>query len=426
MKSSISTLRKPRFSALLVAVGVLCTSGAAAAEGNGIKVGESRLHPYFDLEGRFDSAAAVVGAGAGSNGTKLVGDLVIHFRPGVKLESPPDANFVVQMNAALDYNLFTGFVDAGTRQQSRLQGNAALDLTMNRNGLLTVEVGDNFARSDRSATAVLGVGVMSLFNDAKLQLDIKPGGALEIDPSYHLTTEFFSPLFTLYTRPPNCPVGDASCDPNSVSGLNYLNHTFGLAGRWRFLPKTALVLDTSYIIRTYVNGGSGQQIGLLKTMVGLAGLITTHIATVLKIGWAQDVTTSSYSSIIAQAEVSYLVSESAQARLGYLRSADPVGGRFVTFGDDRIYLDGRVLVGGKLTLRSYLSFDNISFRAGGGNTARTDKNFTADAGADYEIKQWLTAGVGYVFTNRSSPAGATLNLTNFQRHEIYAKVLFIY
>jgi hypothetical protein len=343
----------------------------------------------------------------------------------VRLEAPPDASVAIGFNAGLDYNLYTGLKNVGSRAQSRLQGNAGVDLAVNRSGQVEFNVGDNFTRSDKTQTLSLGVGVMALFNDAWAKLTYKPdGGALSIEPNYHLTTEFFSPLATNYAPLPSCKTGDPTCDPSSVSSLNYMNHNLGLAWRWKFLPKTAFVLDANYLIRAYIAGGAGTGVQMLKASGGLVGLLSTHLSIIATAGWGQDLTASSFSGIVAQAELGYLLSESAQIRGGYVRSAQPVGGgTFVSYSDDRAYLDARLLLGGRLTLRGYLGFDLLTFRGGAG---RSDINVSMDVGADYEFKKWFTVGSGYVLTNRSSSSGAFLASSSFQRHEIYARATLIY
>ena len=51
-------------------------------QNNGIKVGDARLHPYFDLEGRLDTAAGFFGPPGSTN---LSSEIIGHFRPGVRL-----------------------------------------------------------------------------------------------------------------------------------------------------------------------------------------------------------------------------------------------------------------------------------------------------------------------------------------------------
>lgn len=412
-----------RIAAALVASVLTCVVAPAWAQGNGLKVGEGRLHPFFDLETRFDSAAAVVPKAGELQRFEMAGDLMVRFKPGLKYEL---LGSDLQLNLAgnLDYVQYTGVINPGTRAASRLQGEADLDLGINRGGAVSLDLGDHFVRSDRTVTTVLGVGALSLFNDARAQLNIRPGGgALSFEPNYHLTTEFFSPFSAV--RHGNCAVGDSTCDPGSVSKLNYMSHTFGVNARWKFLPKTALVIDSDLGYRMPIAGGTGENLLTLKAMGGIAGLLTPRIATTAKIGYGRDFSLDTYNSVIAMAEIAWLLSQTAQIRAGYTRTFEPMGGgQFHSYGDDRAYLDARMLLAGKMTLRAQGAYDYLTYR---GPTAGTAHNVTGDLGADYEIQRWVNVGLGYLFTNRQSATGqAFLNLRNFQRHEVYGRVQFIY
>jgi len=408
---------------MALAIAVLALAGVARAEGNGIKFGNGRVHPYFQLESRFDSAAVMVRESEGGP-FQVKGDLLLHFRPGLKLEVPSPM-FAVGLKGALDYVLYTGAVHAGTRAGSHLQGDADLGLDINRDGQIGVEVGDHIVRSDKPMMPGLSVGALSLFNDARIRVLIRPeGGALNIEPSYHLTTEFFSLVSDGGVIPQGCTSGDGTCDPNAVSKLDYLNHTFGLTGRWKFMPKTAVVVDSGFGMRSYLsddNGGTG--INSLRPTIGLSGLFSTHFSTVLKFGWTHDFTSGSFSSPIGQAEVSYILSQTGQVKVGYLRMFEPHGGTFVSYGDDRLYADAKFLFAGQLTARGYFGADFVDYRRANGDSDRSDAKVTLDLGADWEAKGWLQVGAGYYLTYQSK---GILGIDGFVRNEFYLRTQVIY
>src|ERR1700750_781548 len=78
-------------------------------ENNGIRVGPGRLHPYFDLEGRYDSAAVYVPVDPlnPAAGVELKGDILMHFRPGFRLDVP-GTDLTFGFNAYYDYVWYTG------------------------------------------------------------------------------------------------------------------------------------------------------------------------------------------------------------------------------------------------------------------------------------------------------------------------------
>ena len=404
-----------RFGCLLATLlFALPAGGQAWAEGNGVKFGEARVHPYFQLESRYDSAAVMAG------GNQIIGDLVMHLRPGLKL-SMPSPNFSVGLNAGLEYVWYTGVVESGSSNASHLAGDADLDLGINRGGQIGLDIGDHVARSERLLNVPsIVVGALSLYNDARVQLNVRPaGGALQFEPNYHLTTEFFSPNGEIALA--NCDPG-YTCDPKAVGENNYLNHTLSLNGRWKFLPKTAVTLDSAFLMRRYF-GQIGTPTNSLKASLGLAGLVSTHLSAVLKLGWGQDFSTGSFSSPIAQAEVGYLFSQTGQIRVGYLRSFEPVpSGAYVTYGLDRGYLDGRVLLAGKLTARAYGSVDFLSFHAAEGAAGKTGMHFNGELGVDYEMAAWVSVSGGYAFRYLEN----VMNLASFTRNEFYLRTQVIY
>jgi hypothetical protein len=422
-------------SALALAI-ALVPGGAVRAEenNNGFKFGDARLHPFFDLELRFDSAAFAAPSAGSSTSYDIPGDLLIHFRPGLKLEMPTSSFFNVNLNGNVDYILYTGIINSGTRSASYLAADADLDVGVNREGQFGVDLGDHFVRTDHNtSTPTLGIGALSLYNDARIKLNIRPySGSITIEPGYHFTAEFFSPQGD---EPDFCTVGNDSpiCNPKQLSMLNYINHDISLNGRWKFLPKTAMTLDSTFGIRQYTEtgAGAGTDIMSLKAALGLAGLFTSHINLLLRVGWGQDFTAQSYSSVIGQAEFGYLFSETASIRVGYVRTFEPVGPPYISFGDDRGYVEGRLLLGGKLSLKANVAFDWLQFHGQAATTTTTatpDKsqaNLSLDLGIGYEIKSWVNIGGGYVLTYMNG-TNVYAGLSSFTRNEGYLKVEFIY
>src|SRR3954471_3004980 len=68
---------------------------------NGLKVGEGRLHPFFDLEPRLDTAAGFfppTGSGPPSNAPSA--EVVMHLRPGMRFELPSNVLAIDFIGAA--------------------------------------------------------------------------------------------------------------------------------------------------------------------------------------------------------------------------------------------------------------------------------------------------------------------------------------
>ena len=129
---------------------------------NGIKIGDGRLHPYFDLEARYDSAVTY------SSNTTLAGDIPFRFRPGLIFELPGTDN-IIHFNGNAEYVLYPGFFSSSTRSASRFQTDVSLDAAFNKTGAVEFQIGDQLVRSDRTNNAALTVGVLSIYNNARFE-----------------------------------------------------------------------------------------------------------------------------------------------------------------------------------------------------------------------------------------------------------------
>jgi hypothetical protein len=384
--------------------------------GNGLKVGEGRLHPTFDFETRFDSAAGYFPPPGDSGPTvsdRLSPEAVLHIRPGLRLELP-GSKVNLDLRGYADYVHFTGLLTPGSTSTSHMEGLADLKVSINRDAPVGVELSNHFERSDRTRSVAIGAGVLSLYNEVSLGMPLRPGGgAIEVVPRVFFGIERFKPLAGLF--PVGC--GSLECDPTGVVNFDYNNLRAGLQGRWRFLPKTAVVVDGQFTYRNYSQGSTPDAL-LMHATAGLAGLVSPKIAVTAKLGWGQDFGMAAGSALLAQLEGTYLLSHTATVKVGYSRTLEPVGA-FGLFRDDRAYLEAQTLLGGRLTVRGVSAFDYVSFQG-----TRRDTVFKLDVGPQYQFERWLIGGAGYLFGVRSSnEPGAGIN---FSRHEGYVRMTVTY
>ncbi|QSQ19417.1 hypothetical protein JY651_29320 [Pyxidicoccus parkwayensis] len=407
----------------LMALGGTATAQESAATpplgGNGIKVGSGRLHPYFDLETRLDSGVGYFAPTSGQEPSPsglspdLSGEFAMHFRPGFKLEVP-SSQLAFNLNANLDYVLYTGLMTADSGRASHLEGAADLMARLNPDAPLSLEVSDQFVRSDRTRTAAIGAGVLSLFNEARVRVPWRPGGgAVEVTPNVAYAVEFFQPLGA--TSPVGCTEG--VCDPLTADRFDYGNLHFGMEGRWRFLPKTAVILDTGVDLRSYFNDGS-ENATLARALLGVAGLVSPKVAVTAKAGWGQNLAAAGGGTFLGQLEGTYLFSPTLSFKAGFLRTLEPVAA-YGLFTDNRAYGEARALFGGKLTLHAGGGVDFISFTGD-----RSDTVGSLDVGPEYQFRPWLSFAAGYMLSTRSS--SVTGGGINFTRHEGYARFSLTY
>ncbi|MBL8919136.1 MAG: hypothetical protein JNJ54_09775 [Myxococcaceae bacterium] len=410
-----------RWAATFAAMLALHASAAFAQAGApvGFKVGDGRLHLLGEVDSRFDSLVGYF-AGLGVPSPELI--FVPRAGVSYSLESP---STLVKFGGNAEYLIFSGLLSPASRQLSRLQALASLDTSFNRDGVVQVDIGDTFTRSDRTQNPSTGIGVVSLFNTLHLGVPIRPGGrALEITPRVAWSVEFFEPLLTGLT---SCPAGDITCDPALVSNMNYSNLNFGLGGRFKFLPKTAAVLDLNFDYRTYwIATTANLPANIFRGRAGLAGLITPRFSVTLLGGAAYDFGATQRLAPIAQGELTYLVGESTSVSLGYIRDLLPVPA-FGTMSNDRGYLNARLgFFGDRLTLNGTASVDYFTFFAQmGGVSGRNDLLIGLNAGPSFVVVSWFVIGASYGLGFRSSTQTTQTGI-NFVRHEANLRLTFRY
>lgn len=391
----------------------------------GLKIGEGRLHPFLEVDGRYDSMVGFFNVNQSTGAPIPSGDIVLHARPGLRFDLQTPSTFVA-FNGSAEYLWFTGLITPNARTLSRFHANVGLDTKFNVDGPVEVQLGDNLVRSDRTQNPVVGVGVMSLFNNLYLAVPIHPGGrALEVTPRVAWAVEFFDPLLTGVV--PGCTdQTSVICNPSLVSNMNYNNVNFGLNTRWKFLPKTAVVLDANLDWRTYFNAAANVPATLLRVQAGLAGLISPRIAVTLLAGYGGNLAPNAASTValhtfIATAEVSYTVTERSRVAVGYVRttSAVPALGTVI---NDRGYLRGGVaFLSDRLTINGQIAADNFTYMT---TTPRSDFFISGMVGPQFVVTSWLDVSASYSLGFRtSSLASPSLN---FARHEAMLRLSFHY
>jgi hypothetical protein len=393
----------------------------AAAGGNGIKVGTGRLHPTFEFEARLDTAVGYFPVDPLNPTTvkeEPSPEAVLHLRPGLQYELPHTSRVALQAQGQLDYVHYTGLLTEGSTAGSRLEGLADVSARFNEEGQVSLDVTDHFQRSDRTRSIAVVTGVLSLFNELRLSVPVKPGGgAIEVTPELGWALEFFQPTAAL--SPEGCT--EPTCDPAVVEQLNYTNLRMAVRGRWRFLPKTAVLVDARVDSRHSLTANNFRDATLLNTSVGIAGLVSPKIAATAKVGWAQAIGGVEGGTLVAQLEGTYMMGATSLFKGGYLRTLEPVTA-YGLFRDDRVYVEGEMLLGGRLTLKGLGSMDFLTFEDP--NRPRSDTLLRVDVGLEYPLKQWIALGGGYLLGVRtsSSPGGGL----NYTRHEGYVRVSLRY
>lgn len=412
---------------------VLCAAlastafGQAIAPSPGFKIGDGAIHPYAQIDARYDSFVGYFNE-VTPGVLSPTGDLILHFRPGVKFNLDNDNTFI-GFNGSGEYLLYTGVMNPGSRALSRFQAAVSLDTAFNKQGAVEVKLGDSLVRSDRTQNPALGIGAISLYNNVYLQAPIHPGGkALEITPKVSWGVEFFQKLVTGIA--PFCPDSEPQCDP---ARSNYSNLNFGTTAKWKFFPKTALLLDVNADWRAYFADATNNKV-MFHALAGLSGLLSPKISVTLLGGYGGDFTNGSIHTFIGNAEFAYTFSPTARVAVGYARNASPVPvvGALI---DDRGYLRGGVgFLSNRLTINGQFSVDYLTFLGAPAtgtttpNPTRHDVLLSFNLTPTFTVVSWFDVSLSYTLSYRASQntAGTATVGLNYLRHEAMLRLDFHY
>ena len=396
----------------------LAAAQAARADGHGLSVTDTaRLHAGLELELRWDTMAGI-GTFSGAQKGELIlnpGDLVLHLRPVIRLDAPgAETNFVGQ--AKLDYSRYSGLM-ADTTSLTYLGILGDLAAEFGRGGATSFAIADHFSRSDRTSNPALGVGSITDSNTAEARLNLKPGGgALEGGLGYAFTYETYET-----SKAGAVACSTPSCDGSKYPGFASQTHRLSLDARWRFLPKTAIVLDAAIAPRIYSDGAANVGTRPLRATLGIAGLLTEKVRIALKAGYANTFASAgqNFGSVVGQAEVGWTPRETATLTVGLSRSVESVSDVYGWYDDLRGYASGQLLLLGKLTAQASLNYDLLTFGAQG----RVDNQFSGNLQLEYEVTPLWHVAVGEILSNRNSTQGFAFTYT---RSETYARVSLAY
>lgn len=407
--TGVRTARRALAALLIAGVGTV----ARAGPGNGIRLGgnSARLHPYLELEGRYDSNIAYTSDRQPTSG------FILHVRPGLTFGSQGEAT-AVDLNAALDWAQYLGT----NSELSRLYGEAQLGLGLNRRGAVGLELTDAFRRSLSTSAMSLGGAVIANSNQLDVRVPFRPGGGAfvtTVSAGWDLET------FEAFDTGPLCDATnpDPQCNQASAAKMGYSDVRGGLDLRWKFLPRTAALLQGEYWKRLPNDSMMGTKASGWRAWAGLAGLFSTHVAGTMKGGWgAASNAPGSISSWLANAEAEWLPVETAGLKLGYLHDIGVDPGATGGYTTHRGYANARALLASRLTLQLDGSYEHRSYSTG---ALRTADLLTGAPSLGYEVARWFSVGAGVAFTKRTSKVAPTATLLpgyKFDKTEAFVRL----
>jgi hypothetical protein len=405
--------RRARQGLVWAAAAVLAFAGAARAEGEGFKIGETgRLHVFLDVVGGYDSNALY------NIGGSPIGSGVMDFVPGFKLDVT-GRTLSLRLGGSLDYKLY---LSSQASDLSRLFGGAQLGFTVNPDGVVGLKLDDTFTSSPNTTSLSLAQSAVSNYNVLNVAVPIRPGGgALTITPSSQWILQSFEPYGP--TTAACDPLLNPTCTTQDIGAYGYNQLTAALQAKWAFLPKTAVLVEGSWFKRYPNDAQVSYPVQGWRAWGGAAGLITAHLAATLKGGYGGvfDTPPVSGSTWLLNAEVQYVAQGVVDAKLGYLHdySAD-IGLAYSLYNFDRVYLDLKWTLD-RFVAKLVGSWDYVHYVL---NDVK-GPILQITPGLDYEVARWAYVGAAYTYTNRSSNQPG-IPAFNYTRNQVFATLRLIW
>lgn len=290
--------------------------------GPGFRVGNFELHPGFAAEFGYDSNFFLLASQGDAAGDPR-GALRLRLTPSFSFSSlGPQRRASTSSQAPSPIEVFGGLSatyneffplsgNATERQemtdQRNISGQADLRLAINAGHPWSGAVTGALARLIQpSQDGTVGQGFNRLVPSAGAELVWTPNnGMLDWRLGYNFTGIVF--------------------ESDRFNVLTNFNHTLQMRGRWRFLPRSALLYDARFSLIHYLNEGDKTGSMPIRAQLGYNGLITPNFGALLMVGWGSsfydpnaaesETTVQDFDSVIAQAEIRYFLSPN--------RSSDP-------------------------------------------------------------------------------------------------------
>ncbi len=289
-------------------------SDRAIGEGIGIRAGDFELHPGVAGELGYDSNYF---QRAGTTGPLYLVDSPVYaayrlrITPSLTLstigtqrktgDSPSSAppQFTFRSSLFASYNeLFAAGNSYDFSTQRHIDGGANLSFQVLPQRPVSFDGSGSFTRSVSPSNDpavvnawnrdIVGVGAGATW---------RPGGGMfDWRLGYGLTYNYF--------------------ESDNYRILNNLNQNIGTSGRFKFLPRTAFIFDSSAAFIRYLNDGALRNSGdIVQARLGINGLVTNSFSMLAMVGWAATFfeptatprVLSNYDSVVGQAELDWYI-----------------------------------------------------------------------------------------------------------------------
>ena len=298
------------------------------------------------------------------------GDLIFHFRPGVKVDVPGEV-VAVDARAAVERVQYLGMGD-NTADISGWWGDAGLRLSVNPKGRVAFELRDVFRRSNEVQALSLSLPALANYNMLSATVPFMPGGgALIFALGGDWAIEGYEPLggSGLCVQDPALAT-DPSCNTETLKKLGYTDLQGRGSAIWKFLPRTQATFDAGYSVRVPNDTVYSPEISTLRVVAGLSGLVTTQFGATIRAGYgATSGSDSDFGTWLATVEAEWIPVPEASVKAGYSHNVgtEP-GALWAVYSVNRLSIDAQYKVARRYTASLSVRYDMVAYQVTGNDT----------------------------------------------------------
>jgi hypothetical protein len=324
-----------------------------------------------------------------------------------------------ELGASLDWAQYLGLDATETKSRlSRLYGQAALGIALNRRGPVGLEVDDEFRRYQGTTALVLSNAVISNYNALRARVPLRPGGgALVFTANGAWALETFESFFAA----PDC----ADC-LGTVGKLGYNEFRAGGDVKWHFLPRTSGLFQGGWFSRV-PNDSAASNVSGVELQTGFTGLVTPRVGATLKAGYSTTlgVDAGDVATWLTTVEAEWIATDSASVKVGWTHGLGIDPGP-ILYTSHKVYTGSRILLAGRYAARLDANWESRDYSPGSASASVLRIEPALEAG----LARWMTATLGYAYSRRSSsgfPAAlAALPGFDFSKNETWLRLAVRY
>jgi hypothetical protein len=362
----------------------------------GIHAGAFQFWPRLVLQGGYDSNVFYV---ADEDVSEAITAPMLLVTPGLRIENPQFKDIHLILDAAGTYRQYFSGNSLVDDNQSNFGADIKAGAEFYPRRMASLDLFDTFVHRVDTPNYSTSKTFNRIANRAGVKVAVHPGG-FEGRKAFEVALEYNYDI-------------DRYLDYDT---LGQDQHSANLMAYWKFFPKTALLLDVDFALRSWEEGAAVQgrtESMPLRVNMGLDGFVTKKIAVTLTGGYGQGFYESGedYQSFLADVSVTYSPLSTTILTVGYERDfVDSFYANYYVF--DRFYFEGAQRLWDRLDLKVKAGYHLLNFSefnpasAGTGSDGlynvtealeRSDSALDVKASVDLDVTRFFAFQLEYAY-----------------------------